>query len=120
MVHAVAVLSMEPHMKTSYRGSRPPTCSLHMGGRSWDRSIATPAPEQERRFNSTHEYRRMEVQVHGEFHEVRIRIRGKRSVRMLVNAWDDLPRQVQRNWKKYRRTQYKVKTLLPCVPLHDD
>jgi hypothetical protein len=63
----------------------------------------------------------MEVQVHGEFHAVRIRIRGKRSVWMLVNAWDDLPRQVQRNWKNYRRMQYKVKPLFPCVPpLHDD
>jgi hypothetical protein len=86
-----------------------------------DSLYRNPRTQQERRFNSTDEYRRMEVQVHGEFHAVRIRIRGKRSVWMLVNAWDDMPRQVQRNWKNYRRTQYKVKPLFPCVPLlHDD
>jgi hypothetical protein len=53
----------------------------------------------------------MEVQVHGEFHEVRIRIRGKRSLLMLVEAWNDLPRGRQRSWKRHRRTQYKVKTV---------
>jgi hypothetical protein len=30
-------------------------------------------------------------------------------VRMLVEAWHDLPRQMQRSWKKYRRTQYTVR-----------
>ena len=26
-----------------------------------------------------------------------------------MEAWHDLPRQVQRSWKQYRRTQYKGK-----------
>jgi hypothetical protein len=68
-----------------------------------------PRTQQERRFNSNPEYRRIEVEVRGEFHEVRIRIRGKRSSATLPSAWHDLPRQVQRNWKKYRRTQYKTR-----------
>ena len=73
------------------------------------RLFRNPRTQQERRSNGNPEYRRVEIQVHGEFHGVRIRIRGKRSVRMLVEAWHDLPRQMQRSWKKYRRTQYTVR-----------
>ena len=80
-----------------------------------------PRTQQERRINGSHEYRRVEIEVGGEVHVVRIRIRGKRSVRMLPEAWHDLPPGRQRSWKKHRRTQYKAKSMLPCVPpLHDD
>jgi hypothetical protein len=68
-----------------------------------------PRTQQERRVNSNPEYRRIEVEVRGEFHAVRIQIRGKRSLTMLVQACDDLPPGIQRSWKKYRRTQYKVR-----------
>jgi hypothetical protein len=76
-----------------------------------------PRTQQERRLNSSREYRSIEIQIHGEIHALRIWIRGKRSTGMLVEAWNDLPRQVQRSWKKYRRTQCKVTSMLPCVPL---
>jgi hypothetical protein len=75
-----------------------------------------PRTQQERRVNSNHDYRSVEIQIHGEIHTLRIRIRGKRSTGMLVEAWHDLPRQMQRSWKEHRRTQYKGKTMLPCVP----
>jgi hypothetical protein len=29
-------------------------------------------------------------------------------VRMLPEAWHDIPRGSQRSWKKHRRTQYKA------------
>ena len=72
------------------------------------RLYRNPRTQQERRGNGGQEYRRVEIRVGGKILEVRIRIRGKRSLRMLVEAWHDLPRQVQRSWKKHRRTQYKV------------
>jgi hypothetical protein len=67
-----------------------------------------PRSQQERRFNGSHECRRVEVRVGDEFHDLRIRIRGKRSTSRLVEAWHDLPRQVQRSWKEHRKTQYKA------------
>jgi hypothetical protein len=70
-----------------------------------------PRTRQERRINGSREYRRVEVRVGDECRELRIRIRGKRSLRMLVSAWDDLPPGRQRSWKRHRRTQYKVKTV---------
>lgn len=75
------------------------------------RYYRSPHTQQERRFNASHEYRRVEVSVGGEIYELRVRIRGKRSLKMLVEAWHDLPRQVQRSWKEHRRTQYKGKTV---------
>ena len=69
----------------------------------------SPRTQQERRTNGSHEYRRIDVEVHGEVKGFRIRIRGQRSTTMLVEAWHDLPRQVQRSWKKHRKTQYKVR-----------
>ncbi len=68
-----------------------------------------PRTEQERRVNSGQRHLRVEVEVGGKTYEVRIRVRGKRSVRMLRNAWDDLVKTRQRSWKKYRRNQYRVK-----------
>ncbi len=68
-----------------------------------------PRTQQERRINGSHEYRRVEIEVGGEVHVVRIRIRGKRSLGMLVQAWHDLPPGRQRSWKKHRRTQYRVR-----------
>jgi hypothetical protein len=68
-----------------------------------------PDTQQERRVNSSREHRRVEIQVGGETCELRIRIRGKRSVRMLVEAWHDIPRGKQRSWKEHRRTQFRVK-----------
>ncbi len=70
------------------------------------RIFRDPRTQQERRANGSREYRRVEVRVGGEILELRIRIRGKRSVRMLVEAWHDLPRGSQRSWKEHRRTQY--------------
>lgn len=39
----------------------------------------------------------------------RSRARPKRSVRGMPTDWDDLPLRRQRNWKKQRKTQYRVK-----------
>jgi hypothetical protein len=33
--------------------------------------------------------------------------RGRRSLHTLVDAWDDLPRNTQRNWKRFRKTKWK-------------
>jgi alpha-glucuronidase len=68
-----------------------------------------PRTQQERRVNGSQECRRVEIRVGDEIHELRVRIRGKRSLKMLVEAWDDLPRQFQRSWKEHRGTQYKAK-----------
>ena len=68
-----------------------------------------PRTQQERRFNGSHDDRRVEIEVGGEVHVVRIRIRGKRSTRMLPQAWHDLPPGRQRSWKRDRRTQYRVR-----------
>ena len=70
-------------------------------GRYW----RNPRTQQERRANGSHEYRRVDT---GETCEVRIRIRGRRSVLMLPEAWHDIPRGMQRSWKEHRRTQYKA------------
>jgi hypothetical protein len=75
------------------------------------RCFRNPHTQQERRLNGSYEYRRIEIEMHGEFYELRIRIRGKRSLRVLVEAWHDLPRRVQRSWKKHRRMQWKVKAV---------
>jgi hypothetical protein len=72
------------------------------------RRFRNPRTQQERRVNGSHEYRRVEIRVGGEIHEVRIRIRGRRSVRMLPEAWHDLPRGIQRSWKRHRRTQWRM------------
>jgi len=66
-----------------------------------------PHTQQERRVCCNPEYRQLGV-----------RIRGKRSLRNLVHAFLDLPRQRQRSWKEQRRTQYyKVKEIPPpCQP----
>ena len=68
-----------------------------------------PRAWQERRVNGSHEYRRVEVRVGDEVREFHVRIRGKRSARMLPEAWDDLPRGKQRSWKVHRRTQYRAR-----------
>jgi len=80
------------------------------------RHYRNPRTQQERRVNGSQEYRRVEIEAGGKTHELRIRIRGKRSLRMLVEAWHDLPRQVQRNWKKQRRRQYTVKDVSLGIP----
>ena len=61
-----------------------------------------PRTQQERRLSCNPEYR-----------EFAIRIRGKRSLRNLVHAFLDMPRQHQRSWKEHRRTQFKVRPLSP-------
>lgn len=73
------------------------------------RLFRNPRTQQERLANGNHEYRQVEVQVGGEVHAVRIRIRGKRSLRLLPEAWHDLPRGRQRTWKKHRKTQCMVR-----------
>ena len=55
-----------------------------------------PRTQQERRANSD-----------PELPEFGIRIRAKRSVGMLVTAYDDFPKESQRNWKGYRRTRWR-------------
>jgi hypothetical protein len=70
--------------------------------------LRNPRTQQERRLNSNHEYRQVEIAIGGKTYELRIRIRGKRSLGMLVEAWHDMPRETQRSWKRHRRTQYKV------------
>jgi hypothetical protein len=72
------------------------------------RLYRNPRTQQERRLNGSHEYRRVEIEVGAGTCELRIRIRGKRSVRMLPEAWHDIPRGKQRSWKEHRRTQYKA------------
>lgn len=76
-------------------------------GRYW----RNPRTQQERRVNSGHQHLRVEVEVGGKTCEFRIRIRGKRSVLMLPEAWHDIPRGRQRSWKRYRSTQYKVREM---------
>ena len=34
--------------------------------------------------------------------------RAKRNKANLIEAWDDTPRQFHRNWKHYRKTQYRI------------
>ncbi len=38
---------------------------------------------------------------------INIRVRGKRLPKHLPNSWDDYPKCCLRNWKKYRKKQYK-------------
>ena len=73
------------------------------------RYYRNPRTQQERRVNSSYEYRRVEIEVGGKTHELRVRIRG----RMLVEAWHDIPRGIQRSWKEHRQTQYRVKEIPP-------
>ena len=35
--------------------------------------------------------------------------RMKRNHKNIPNSWDDIQRHFQRNWKKFRKTQYKAK-----------
>ena len=72
-----------------------------------------PRTQQERRINSGNEYRLFEILIGGKFHQVHVRIRGKRRLRQMVHAFLDLPRQRQRNWKEHRRTQYKMREIPP-------
>lgn len=37
----------------------------------------------------------------------RVKLRARRNAVNLVNAWDDVARHVERNWKRHRRTQWK-------------
>jgi hypothetical protein len=65
--------------------------------------------------NGSHGSRRVEIRVGDEILGLRIRIRGKRSLRMLVEPWHDLPRQIQRSWKRHRRTQRRAREV-PAGP----
>jgi hypothetical protein len=76
-----------------------------------------PRSQQERRANSSPELRRVEIMIGGEILEVRIPIRGRRSAAMLVNAWHDISREMQRSWKEHRRTQYKGMGNRPLSPM---
>jgi len=78
-------------------------------GRSWNIAFDNLRAQQERRVNGSREFRQIEIQVRAQILDVCIRIRGKRNVRMLPAAWHDLGRQLQRKWKRQRRTQYKAK-----------
>ncbi len=40
-------------------------------------------------------------------YKIPIKIRGKRQPLHLPNAWNDDMVHIQRNWKKYRKTQWK-------------
>jgi len=42
--------------------------------------------------------------------EYKIHARLKRSSSMLPNSWDDINRCTQKNWKSFRKTQYKKDT----------
>ena len=79
------------------------------------RRYRNPRTQRERRVNGTYEYRRVETRVGDEILSLRVRIRGKRSVRMLPEAWHDLPRQIQRSWKRHLRTQWRAKEV-PAGP----
>jgi|LakMenE01Jun11ns_1017448.scaffolds.fasta_scaffold8523918_1 hypothetical protein len=61
-----------------------------------------PRTTQERRANGP----RCQWVWHDEY---RVKYRARRSMCMLVEAWDDLPRSDYnfRSWKRHRRTQYK-------------
>ncbi len=41
--------------------------------------------------------------------EVAVKVRGKRRPKYLPNAWDDIFRGETKNWKAYRRCQWKTK-----------
>lgn len=45
-----------------------------------------------------------------EMREYKVKSRAKRSKAMLPSAWDDLPRHVDKSWKRHRKTQYRMKT----------
>ena len=49
---------------------------------------------QERRINCLH-------------YQEGIHIRGKRKHKMLINAWEDVCINKQKNWKKFRKKQWK-------------
>ena len=55
-----------------------------------------PRTQQERRANSD-----------PELPDLGIRIRGRRSARMLVTALDDIRKESQRSWKGYRKKRWK-------------
>lgn len=40
---------------------------------------------------------------------VTVRIRSKRHAKVLPGLYDDLMRYPMRNWKRYRKTQWKIK-----------
>lgn len=40
--------------------------------------------------------------------EIRKYVRGKRSIRMIPNSWDDRPTTVTKSWKDKRHTQYRL------------
>ena len=64
--------------------------------------LRRPRTTQERRDYFRHE---------DEMREYGFRIRGRRKPRALPNAWDDICRSDifnHKNWKRHRRTQYKV------------
>lgn len=39
---------------------------------------------------------------------IRIKVRGKRRPNYLPDTWDEMDRDIQRSWKKQRKTQYKI------------
>ncbi len=40
--------------------------------------------------------------------KIPIKVRGRRKPKHLPNAWDDISRSDTRNWKAYRKTQWKM------------
>jgi len=77
-----------------------PLRSVHDYG-NW-RGHRHPKTTQERRIARAHE-RDEDLRYYG------IKVRAKRNFRNLPNAWDDISHSDwgQKNWKNYRRTQYK-------------
>ena len=58
--------------------------------------------------HTTNEKRQYAQTIYNEL-GLHIRVRGNRRPHMLPNAWDDIDRPQMRNWKYYRKTQWKEK-----------
>ena len=92
-----------------YRNA-PFPCVFGSRGRTWDGSFVTRIPSR----NDGSPAATSIAVLRSKF-MARSRISAsvfvaKRSTRMLVSAWDDLPRGVQRSWKKqHRKTHYRLK-----------
>ena len=88
-----------PWIGYEYRCDPVPYVRCHRGAHYGHRYLRYPKTTQERRA-----YFLTEDELY-----YGVRLRARRSIRGLPNAWDDYYRGDihAKNWKKYRRTQYK-------------
>jgi hypothetical protein len=97
--HYVKLWGMHTGITFEYRRDPVPFTRCRRGSRYGSRYLKQPRTTQERR-----------AYFHDEISEYDIQIRGSRSPRGLPDPWDDYIRADVgiKNWKNYRRTQYKA------------